>query len=531
MNDSSYDVAVIGAGHNGLILSAYLAQAGLKVVLLERRHETGGGLDTLEFSGFKFNMHAIYHLMADVMPCYQDFALSQKGVRYLFPEVQIASLANEFPPVILYRDPQKTAQYLTSAFSQKQGDAYLRMYSDFKAFSEQILIPLTYVPAVPALDLVRQLSASAGEIGRRFNAVAELTALEILESYEFEDPVKACILNLFAMWGLSPLEAIGYLFPLYVYRMTRAALCLGGSHRLSSALHKTVVAAGGEIRDTAEVVQIRLSDKRANGVVLEDGTEINAKAVVSTVDPKQTFLSFFSGEGIPADLVKRANQWQWEKITFFGVHAALKQAPQYRSANAQHDVQKAMISFLGLSSTPQLLDHIEELENGRLSENPIGHATCTSLFDPISAFKGHHTGRWECLAPFDADWEAIQKDYAAACIKSWKAWAPNLDPLFTLSYPPSYIEKKIKNMVKGSFKHGDYTPLQMGYFRPSESCSQVFTPIDGLYVCGASTYPGGMILGGGGYIGANVIAEDFGVAKTWKEPEFITSARQAGVIA
>ncbi len=314
-------------------------------------------------------------------------------------------------------------------------------------------------------------------------------------------------------------------------RMTRAALCVGGSHRLSSALHKTVVAAGGEIRDTAEVVRIRLADQRAAGVVLQDGTEIDARAVVSTVDPKQTFLSFFSEKEIPADLVKRANQWQWEKITFFGVHAALKQAPQYRAADAGHDLQKAMITFLGLSSTEQLLDHLRQLENGRLPENPIGHATCTSLFDPISAFKGHHTGRWECLAPFDANWEAIQKDYAAACIKSWKSWAPNLEPLFTLSYPPSYIEKKIKNMVKGSFKHGDYTPLQMGYFRPSESCSQVFTPIDGLYVCGASTYPGGMILGGGGYIGANVIAEDFGVAKTWKEPEFVTSARQAGVIA
>ncbi|MCU0599093.1 MAG: NAD(P)/FAD-dependent oxidoreductase [Desulfobacterales bacterium] len=530
MKKKAYDVAVIGAGHNGLICAAYLAKAGLKVILLERRHETGGGLDTLEHAGFKFNTHAIYHLMAEIMPVYKDFALHEMSVKYIYPEVQAAYLCAGKKPLLFYKNPEKTAQYITSVFSSKAGESYLKMYLDFKEFSEKILIPLTYVPAVPALDMVQQLNAAKDPIGKKFNQIAELTPLEILESYSIEEPVKAGVLNLFTMWGLSPFEAIGYLFPLYVYRMTNAALCAGGSHRLSSALHKRVVQSGGVISDMSEVVKVIMNAGRVDGVLLADGTEIKANAVVSTVDPRQSFLKFFDEPDIPRHLADSARRWEWEKTTFYGVHLALKQAPAYPLADSIPDAQNALITFLGIENTDQILDHVEDLEAGKLPEHPLGHVTCTSLFDPIQAFKGFHTGRWESLAPFKCDWEKIKESYADRCIAAWKKYAPDIDPLFRLVYPPTYIEHKITNMVQGSFKHGGYIPLQMGYFRPNESCSQVFTPIDGFYVCGASTYPGGMILGGGGYIGANILAEEFGVDKKWEEPEMIKQARNNGII-
>jgi phytoene dehydrogenase-like protein len=530
MKDQVYDVAIIGAGHNGLICSAYLARAGLKVILLERRHETGGGLDTLEYAGFKFNMHAIYHLMAEIMPVYNDFSLHELSVKYIYPDVQAAYLCEGKKPLLFYRDPKKTAQYISSTFSAKTGDTYLKMYSDFKEFSEKILIPLTYMPAVPALDMVQQLNHASDAVGKRFNQIAELTPLEILESYKIEEPVKAGVLNLFTMWGLSPFEAIGYLFPLYVYRMTNAALCAGGSHRLSSALHKRLVQAGGAISDMSEVVKVMISGGRVEGVILEDGTEIKAYAVVSTLDPKQSFLNFFNEQDIPRHLVDSAKRWEWEKKTFYGVHLALRQAHVYKYGDSIPDVNKSLITFLGIENTDQLLDHVEDLEAGKLPKKPLGHTTCTSLFDPIQAFKGFHTGRWESLVPFDCDWESIKQEYADLCVNTWKTYAPNIDPMFKLIYPPTYIEKKVTNMVRGSFKHGDYIPLQMGYFRPNESCSQVFTPIDGFYTCGSSTYPGGMILGGGGYIGANILVEEFGVKKAWDEPEMIKQARKIGII-
>jgi len=112
----------------------------------------------------------------------------------------------------------------------------------------------------------------------------------------------------------------------------------------------------------------------------------------------------------------------------------------------------------------------------------------------------------------------IKDDYAKQCMDVWKQYAPNLDPLDpmnTLIYPPTYIEKKFKNMVRGSIKQGSYMTLQMGYNRPNDACSRGYTPIEGFYVCGASTYPGGMIIGGPGYLGAKIIAEDMGIKKNW----------------
>jgi phytoene dehydrogenase-like protein len=531
MRNKEYDVAIIGGGPNGLICSAYLARAGLSVILLERRHETGGGLDTLEFAGFKYNTHAIYHMMAEIMPPYNDFALKSRGVKFIFPEVQAAYISKDQRPLIFYKDPAKTSQYISSTFSSQDGEKYSRMYADFKEFSDKILIPLTYVPSVPPVDQVITLENAKDDVGKRFNEIAELTPLEILDSYGFTDPVKAGVLNLFTMWGLSPFEAVGYIFPLYVYRMTNAALCSGGSHRLSSALYKAFIEAGGEVLDRAEVVKVQMTNGKVEGVVLEDGTEIKAKVVASTVDPKQNFLRFFGEGEIPSNLVDSAKRWEWEKSSLFGVHLALREAPRYIGSESVEDINRAMITFLGINETDAILEHTQDLDDGKLPKVSFGHTTCTSVFDPIQAFKGFHTGRWESLVPFDCDWENIKEDHAQSCIDEWKEYAPNLDPINTIVYPPTYIEKKLKNMVKGSFKHGAYSPLQMGYFRPNESCSQVFTPIDGFYVCGASVYPGGMIIGGPGYIGANVIAEDLQVKKNWEEPETVKKAREMGIIA
>ena len=534
MKDKAYDVAIIGAGPNGLICGAYLAKAGLKVILLENRHETGGGLDTLEFAGFTYNPHAIYHMMAEVMPAYRDFDLKARGVRYIYPDVQAAYISKTEKPLILYQDPQKTADFISAEFSDKDGREYARMYADFKAYSEEILMPLTYVPAVPPLDQLQTLENARNDLGKKFNEIAEQPPLAILEMYDFSDPVKAAILNFHTMWGHSP-DEFGLLFPLMVYRMTNAALCCGGSHRLSSALHKAVIEHGGAVSDESRVEKIITTDGRASGVIIDDGTEIQAKAVVSTVDPHQTFLKFFDEGEIPEGLRESARRWQWEKISLFGVHLALKQAPKYIGTEKYDDANQAMIAFLGVEDTESLLNHYRSLEDGDMPTKYLyGHTTCASIFDPIQAPSGTqagmHTGRWECLAPYDVDWEKHKWEFADMCLDQWKAYAPNLEHINIFIYPPSYIEAKMINMVKGSIKQGAYTTLQMGYFRPNEECSQSHTPVEGLYVCGASAYPGGMILGGGGYIGANTIAEDFGVEKAWEEPDIVKRAREDGFI-
>ena len=134
------------------------------------------------------------------------------------------------------------------------------------------------------------------------------------------------------------------------------------------------------------------------------------------------------------------------------------------------------------------------------------------------------------MVPFDADWENIKEDYAKLCIDQWKEYAPNIDPINSFIYPPTDIEQKLKTMKRGFFKHGAYRFLQMGFLRPNEQCSRGVTPIDGFYLCGASVYPGGKILGGGGCLAANKIVDVLEAKKTWEEPGYIKEARAEGFI-
>ncbi|MEW5736118.1 MAG: NAD(P)/FAD-dependent oxidoreductase [Thermodesulfobacteriota bacterium] len=531
MHKKDFDVVIIGAGPNGLICGAYLASAGLSVCILEARHETGGGLDTLELAGFKYNPHAIYHMMAEIMPVYQDFDLRSRGVRFIYPDAQAAYVSKTGKPIVFYRDTEKTVAGLSQLFGRDEAAKFAKMYADFKEYSDKILIPYTYVPTMPPVEMVQQLNRAGDDVGRRFNEVAELTPMEMLDLYKLSDPLKAAVLNLFSMWGLSPFEALGYIFPLYVYRMTNAALVCGGSHRLSSAIHKAIIAHGGTIVDSAPVAKVMTKAGKACGVVLEDGTEINAKVVASTVDPVQNFKKFFGAGDVPPDLAMAADRWQWEKITLFGAHLALAEPPRYLGSDVNEDVNRALVTFLGIDNTDDIVAHLDSLEAGELPRGHLfGHTTVTSVFDPIMAPEGNASGRWESLVPYDADWDKIKWDYADACIAQWKEYAPNLKVINKLVYPPTYISAKIRNMVRGSIKQGAYIPLQMGYFRPNESCSQVWTPIENFFVCGASVYPGGMIIGGPGYIGANVIAEEMGVEKTWKTPALVDQAREMGIM-
>jgi phytoene dehydrogenase-like protein len=526
-----YDAIVIGAGINGLTCAAYLAKAGLKVVVLESRHEAGGALVTEEFSGFKFNLHATYHMMAEYMPLYHDFNLKSYGLRYVFPEVQTAFLYKKEKPLVFYRDPKKTIECFKAVLGEGEAKKFERMYEEFKQMTEKVLIPLTYVPPVPPVDMVQLLQSSKDPMVRKFNEISEMRPIDILEEYGLSSRAKAAVLSLMTLWGVSPFEALGYLLPLYVVRMTDAGLCLGGSHRLSSALCKALIKEGGEIYEKAEVVKVSMSGGRVDGVHLEDGTLVKGNCIISTLDPKQSFLDFFEGSQIDNVLQENAKNWKWEERTFFTVHLGLKQAPEYTAAQKNPDVNRALSCILGIEEIDELLENIERIEGGALPEKIEARATCTTVFDRLQGPIGYHTGRFETTVPFDMDWESLKDGFADKCLETWRAYAPNIvDPVHTYAYPPTYIEKKFKTMVRGSFKHGSYEPLQMGYFRPNDLCSQVRTPIDGYFVCGSSVYPGGMILAGPGYIGANVVCEELGVKKAWEEPAIIKEARKSGIV-
>lgn len=527
--EKKYDVVIIGGGINGLVCGCYLAKAGAKTLIVESRHETGGGLVTEDFAGFRHNLHATYHLMADVMPPAADLDLARYGALPIFPEVQVAMPFAHGEPVLLYRDIERTMSAMSS-FAPEDTGSFRKMYHEFNELCAEILIPATYAPPIPPLEYMVMLNGS--ELGRRLAHLSELSPLEILDEYQIKNPrLRAALLFLFVLWGAPPDEGgLGYLMPLYLCRMTNAALMRGGSHRLSSALARIFVTSGGDILDGEDATAINVNGGSAVSISTAESGDFEAAAVVSTLNPEQTFMKLLAREHQPEALFRQAANWKWEKRSLFGVHLSLAKKPKLKAAAKNPDVDAALLQVIGYESEEEILSHLKIIIEGGIPP-PAGHATVTTSFDTSQAPDGCHTGRWECFAPYGADWDKEKESFAKKCVDKWSEHAEEpLEAIRTYIYSPRDIEAKLSTMKNGSIKHGDYNQLQMGYFRPNDLCSGARTPVGGLYVCGASVYPGGMILAGGGYIAAGIIADDLKLKRWWKEPANITRAREMNFI-
>jgi len=227
------------------------------------------------------------------------------------------------------------------------------------------------------------------------------------------------------------------------------------------------------------------------------------------------------GENLPGTLKESVEGWSYDKWSFCTTHVASEEPPQYKCDDPW--VNEALMTIFGIESTDQLLAHWDNVVAGKIDVNNFGgHATCETFFDPHMTRKpGTHVSFFQMHAPYEIEggWEKRAPEMEEAVLDKWQKVAPNFTQakiIKTTTETPEGIEIRFPNMRRGSIKHGDYKPTQLGYFRPNTDCSSTKTPIEGLYVCGASTYPGGLVLGGPGYLAANKVAEDMGLTKWWK---------------
>jgi phytoene dehydrogenase-like protein len=544
-----YDVIIVGGGHNGLLSGAYLAKAGAKVLVLERRWETGGAVMTDEQSGCRINTHACYMMMMDKAPAYEDLQLKEFGCTYISPQPAVTFLTKDEKALCLYNDSDKSAASI-ARFSAKDADKFKKIYAEWTLLVEECIVPQTYRSTIAPLDMVYLLNEK--EIGKKLLDLSEKTPVEIINECGFESEIlKAALLYLTTMWGINPdVTGVGFLVPLYVVRMLNAALIRGGSHRLPSAIYKSFIANKGMVEDTMEVEKIIVEDGQAVGVKTTKGLEIRARCVISTVDPDQTFLRFVGEEKlgeIAPGLSDTIKGWQWEELSHYVLHMILNRMPEYKAAAFDPDVNNAFIQVMGVDTMQDVADKFREAAGGGL---PLwGHMTCFTRFDPVqkpsilarflpeseAPVRALQTLRFENISPFTAtegDWDNLKDKYAERLREMIYSYAPNLAEAKTIrsyAYPPTYVEKKFLNMQKGSIKHGEYISTQMGYFRPNDLCSRYRTPVKGLYVAGSSVYPGGMVLLAGGYCAAGAVAEDLGITPWWSTPESIKAAIEKGL--
>lgn len=535
---SKYDFIIIGGGPNGLTVAAYLSKAGHRVLVLERHLEVGGGLATEEVTlgGYIHNTHAIYHMMVDYAPPYRDLELEKYRCNYVFPELQVAMPFSDGTALCLYSDVERSCASI-ARFSSKDAESYREVYHKYKLYMDEFLAPGTYVKPLPPVEALMGLQST--EVGKEIAELQHKSPKEIVDELFENERVKALMLYLACHWGLEyDNGGLGFLVPLMLNRAVNSRLCLGGSHRLSNSICRAIQEDGrGQIRGSQVIKRIIVENGAAKGVELEDGTVYEAeKAVVSSIDPHQTFLEYVGGEHLSDEFVSKVKNWHWEKWSLFSVHMALEDAPHFAATDG-NGIDNALMYVVGYETPEDVIEHWAAIEKGELPSK-VGFNCCfPTVHDPSQAPSGRHTGVISEMVPFSLNGDAqqwynlkLKEAHQELCLATLRRYAPNVGEsvLWTYILTPLDFANKYLNMAQGSIKQGAYEVFQMAVNRPNDECSSHRTPLKDLYVCGASVNPGGLVTFGPGYIAANTIAEDYGIDKWWPEPEIVSEARLKG---
>lgn len=536
-----YDVVIIGGGPNGLLAGAYLARSGLKVCVLEKRMEMGGGLlsEEVNFGGYYHNTHAIYMSMIDYAPAIKDLEMETKHmVRFIFPEVQMCLLGSDGSTICLYNKPERTAESF-SRYSEKDAETYLNLSEKFKGWMEDFLGPYTYVQPRAPLELAADMEKL--EMGKEMFDLTGRTPKDLVEEWFEHDKIRALMLNAICFWGLDPEESgLGYLVPLYFNRAYNYRLVERGSHQLAQAMMRDILQHEGTLLTVQVIDKIMIKDGKVKGVETVDGDVFEADTVISTIDLHQTFLKYTGADNLPEDFVESIKMWQWEKYSYLSVYVSVDAGPvELKAAANDPELNKALIYIIGCEGVSDYLAHIKAIEDGKVGS--VMHLSFPTALDPNQVrLEGKNTMLLQQHVPYEIKQGKPWNEYnfysktklGQEMIQQALKYISNYTMEDMLAYTvstPFDVENKFLDMVKGSIKQGQYHPLQMGYMRPNAECSTHRSPIQGLYLGGACTYPGGTVLLANGFLAADAVCEDLGIEKWWGVPECVQKARDKNI--
>ena len=524
----TYDVVIIGAGHNGLVCAAYLLKAGYTVALLEKRSIPGGGATTEEAMpedapGFKFNLCAIDHEFIHLGPVVEELELNKYGLEYLYCDPVTFCPHPDGKYFLAHKSVEKTCAEIAK-FNLRDAEKY-REFIDFWQRLTKGITPIFNAPPKSVLDIagnygvknVQDLLSTLGGIDKTLDLVRTmLTSPKDSLQYWFDSEfLKAPLARLAAEFGAPPSQktiGIGSMM-MSMRHNPGMARPRGGTGALTKALVRLVEEKGGTVLCDRAVETVLIGNNgKAEGVRTSNGEEYRAKtAVISNIDARRLFLKH-----IPEAVSNAADPNLRERLdrrivnnneTILKIDCALSEAPRFERYDHKEEYN------IGSILIADSVHHVEEAHvlpsMGKIpDENPSMYLDIPTVLDPSQAPEGKHTMWIEFFAPYQihgkegtglngTGWtDELKNQVADKVINKLCDYAPNVkDSIIARRVEsPAELGERL-GAYKGNYYHVDMTLDQMLFFRPLPEIANYTTPIEGLYLTGAGTHPGGSISG------------------------------------
>ena len=529
-----YDAIVVGAGHNGLTAAAYLARAGLSTLVLERREIVGGCCVTEEIApGCRVSTtsYVASMLRPEVI---QDLKLAEYGLRMIpcDPAIQVPFLDGQVVPWWVDRERAK-AEF--GKLSLKDAETFVRVDDQLKKLA-RYLQPFFLEPP-PEIDTA-SLSGWADlfRVGKRFRGVSndEIAQLisfltgslgEFLDHHYESAKMKTMFLanNVYGKHGgpYQPGTAIGLLFHLLSGGEHELqgffGHVIGGMGSITQALAASGRKLGVEIRSSAPVAQINVRNGRAHGVVLEDGTEIRGRVVLSNADPKRTFLRMVPSSELPEDFLDAVRGIKMDGPCA-KVNMVLAEEPRFTGTSPSATPLER--TFYTLVPSLEFAERCYDIAKfGEIPEELWVDCVVSSNADDSLAPAGKHI--LTCFVQYvpyrlrNGTWDDKREMLGDRVVKKIAEYAPNVPNAIIARQvlTPLNLERTY-GLTEGNIFHGDLRLEQLFFMRPVPGWSQYRTPIEGLYLCGAGAHPGGGVTGAPGHNAAHQVLRD------WKRKRF-----------
>jgi phytoene dehydrogenase-like protein len=523
---NKYDVIVIGGGHNGLVNAAYLARAGKRVLVLERRHVLGGAAVTEEvFPGFKFSVcsYVVSLLRPEII---RELDLPRHGL-------EILPLDGTFTPMpdgdYLWRvnDHAKTRREIArhSKLDAEAYDEYGKAMIEMAHFVKPVM---NMTPPDPASLNPKGLLELLG-MGRRFQKLSAddkynqvqlmtMSAVDFLDQWFETDVLKATMSASGIIGTFLGVRSPGTAYVLLHHYMGEIdgafrswGLSRGGTGAISNAIAGAAREAGAEIRTESPIAKIILKNGQAKGVVLENGDEFYAEAISSSVDPRLTFMKMVGAENLPEDFVEDIQRYKFRGSSG-KVNLALDGLPNFKSQPGAGPHLRGAISIS--PSVDYLERAYDEAKYGSYSRRPYIDIVIPSFTDPSVAPPGKHV--MSCFvqyAPYhlkEGSWDEKREEFGDAVIDTIAEHAANIKEiiLHRQVLTPLDLEREF-GLSEGNIFQGELTLEQLFFLRPVPGWAQYRSPIRNLYMCGSATHPGGGIMGASGRNAAMEIMKDW----------------------